>query len=316
MIAFGPVPSRRLGFSLGINHIPPKNCSYSCVYCQVGRTEKYTTRRQAFYTLDLIMADVAQKIVEAEERGRKIDYLTLVPDGEPALDIHLETIIRELKSFQIPIAVISNASLIDQEPVQNALMLADWVSLKVDAVEEKVWKKVNRPHRDVSLPPILEGIAHFKKRYSGQLVTESMLIGGLNDHDRAVEMLADYLVELQPRRAYLSLPLRPPAETWVRPPAPERLQEILQYFSGRVPFVDLLFEAEPDDFAATGNLVEDIISITSVHPLREESLRGMVEKAGAEWGVVETMLDMGQLVCLDYQTQKFYLRNFRKGSSI
>ena len=311
MIAFGPVPSRRLGFSLGINHIPPKNCSYSCVYCQVGRTEKYTTRRQAFYPLDLIMADVAQKISEAEERGRKIDYLTLVPDGEPALDLNLETIIRELKAFQIPIAVISNASLIDQEPVQKALSLADWVSLKVDAVEEKVWKNVNRPHRDVSLPSILEGIRYFKTRYTGQLATESMLIDGLNDYDRAVELLADYLMELQPDRAYLSLPLRPPAETWVRPPAPERLQQILQYFSYRVPFVDLLFEAEPDDFAATGNLVEDVISITSVHPLREESLRGMVEKAGAEWDVVETMLDMKQIVCLDYQTQKFYLRNFR-----
>lgn len=311
MIAFGPVPSRRLGFSLGINHIPPKNCSYSCVYCQVGRTAAYTTQRQVFYPVQQVLEDVGKKIADSREHGRKIDYLTLVPDGEPALDIQLESLIRELKTFQIPVAVISNASLIDQEPVQNALMLADWVSLKVDAVEEKVWKKVNRPHRDITLSSILEGIRHFKTRYTGQLVTESMLIGGLNDHDQAVELLADYLMELQPNRAYLSLPLRPPAETWVRPPAPDRLQEILQYFSGRLPFIDLLFEAEPDDFAATGNLVEDIISITSVHPLREEALRGMVEKAGAQWDVVETMLVMKQIVCLDYQTQKFYLRNFR-----
>ncbi|HPC05884.1 MAG TPA: radical SAM protein [Anaerolineaceae bacterium] len=313
MIAFGPVPSRRLGFSLGINHIPPKNCPYSCVYCQVGRTEKYTTRRQAFYPPEQIMADVAQKVAEAAEHGRKIDYLTLVPDGEPALDINLKTVIRELKTFNIPIAVISNASLIGQEAVQQALLQADWVSLKVDALQEKAWKKVNRPHRDISLPEILDGIYQFGLRFTGQLVTESMLVDGINDHDEDLQSLVEYLQKLRPSKAYLAIPTRPPAEKWVKPPAPERLQQILQFFSGKVDFLDLLFEAEVDDFAATGRLEEDIVSIISVHPIREEALRDMVVKSGAAWSVIDAMLDAKQIVCLDYQTQKFYLRNFRKG---
>lgn len=99
MIAFGPVPSRRLGCSLGINHIPPKNCSYSCVNCQLGKMESYSVNLQAFYALEEILADVRQKINECQRHDCKIDYLTLVLDGEPTLDIHLEELIGQLKTF-------------------------------------------------------------------------------------------------------------------------------------------------------------------------------------------------------------------------
>ena len=123
-IVFGPVPSRRLGKSLGINHIPAKHCTYSCIYCQLGRTDRMTIKRREFYPPGEIVAAVTQKLAAAEKNGETVDYLTFVPDGEPTLDIHLEREIDLLRSRNIPIAVISNASLIDNPDVRRALAKA------------------------------------------------------------------------------------------------------------------------------------------------------------------------------------------------
>jgi len=312
MIAFGPVPSRRLGYSLGINHIPAKTCTYSCVYCQVGRTTHMPLKRQEFYPVEQILAEVGQKVNQVAEVGKKIDYLTLVPDGEPTLDLNLGKIIRELKQFGIPVAVISNASLIDRLDVQQELMEADWVSLKVDSVDEAVWRKINRPHRRLSLPIILEGMLAFKQKYPEKLVTESMLVAGLNDNERITRQLCGFLLELQPSVSYLSIPTRPPAEAEVTPPSPEALQEIIEICSEQVPFVELLFESEVGDFVSTGNLREDILSITAVHPLREEPLRAMVSAAGGTWQLVQDLLADGSILTILYRDERYFFHRFKK----
>ncbi|MHA1145240.1 MAG: radical SAM protein [Candidatus Helarchaeota archaeon] len=139
-IAFGPVPSRRLGRSLGINNIPPKNCTYSCIYCQLGRTKKVKIRRQQFYEPSELVAAVQNKVDDVKKRGDAIDFLTFVPDGEPTLDLNLEREIELLKPLGIKIAVISNATLIWDGEVRHVLSQADWVSLKVDAVSENTSK--------------------------------------------------------------------------------------------------------------------------------------------------------------------------------
>ena len=136
MFAFGPVPSRRLGRSLGINNIPPKTCSYSCVYCQLGRTSQLIANRQAFYKPKEIFKEVRRKVDEAISRNEKIDYLTFVPDGEPTLDINLGEEISLLRQIGIPIAVLTNASLLWREDVREDLLKADLVSLKVDSVNQ------------------------------------------------------------------------------------------------------------------------------------------------------------------------------------
>ena len=132
MITFGPVPSRRLGRSLGINNIPPKVCSYSCAYCQVGRTTQMEVERRPFYRPEEILDEVREKVENSWEQGKAIDYLTFVPDGEPTLDINLGREIEILKPLGIKVAVISNASLIWNEGVREVLSKADWVSLKVE----------------------------------------------------------------------------------------------------------------------------------------------------------------------------------------
>jgi len=125
MIAFGPVPSRRLGQSLGINNIPPKICSYNCVYCQLGRTHSLSIDRQTFYPVNKILRDVNDKLKQAEKTGHSVDYLTLVADGEPTLDASLEILLQRLKGFCLKIAVITNSSILWQEDLRDALMSAD-----------------------------------------------------------------------------------------------------------------------------------------------------------------------------------------------
>lgn len=311
MIAFGPVPSRRLGYSLGINHIPAKHCSYSCVYCQVGRTNKMEIERKEFYPIDQVICDVEKKVLECSQVGKVIDYLTLVPDGEPTLDINLGNIIKSLKQFQIPIAVISNASLINRLDVQEELLQADWVSLKVDAIDEQIWRMIDRPHRALSLANILNGILEFRQKFCGKLVSETMLADGLNDNEKAASQLCEFLLNLHPFLSYLSIPTRPPAETRITAPSPDALQKFLKICAEQIPFLDLLFETEVGDFVSTGNFAEDVLSITAVHPLREQALKEMVINTGNKWEIVEDLLASGKISCVSYRNDKFFLHNFK-----
>ena len=176
MIAFGPVPSRRLGRSMGINNIPPKSCTYSCIYCQVGETENLQIARNPFYDPDDILMWVKKQINKARKIGESVDYLTFVPDGEPTLDINLGREIDMLKQLGIKIGVITNGSLVYRDDVKKDLAKADWVSVKVDACSKKIWRKINRPHKSLALEAILEGILDFSKRFHGELVTETMLV--------------------------------------------------------------------------------------------------------------------------------------------
>ena len=308
MIAFGPVPSRRLGRSLGINNIPPKVCTYACVYCQLGRTIKVQVERRAFYASGEILEAVQDKVKRAREIGETIDYLTFVPDGEPTLDVNLGREIELFKPLGIKIAVITNASLIWRENVREALMEADWVSLKVDSTREEVWRRINRPHGTLQLTSILDGMLEFTKAYRGELATETMLVEGVNDGDGHVKEVADFLARLKPAKAYLSIPTRPPAEEWVRPPGEEAINRAYQILNERVDQVEYLIGYEGNAFAFTGNVEEDLLSITAVHPMREEAVSEFLARAGTDWPVVRKLIAQGQLIEMEYDGRKFYMR--------
>lgn len=308
MLVFGPVPSRRLGRSLGINNIPPKACCYSCVYCQLGPTESRTIELQEFYAPETIRAEVERHLELVRARGGQVDSLTFVPDGEPTLDIHLRETIASLQQLDIPIAVISNASLIWREPVREALAMVDWVSLKVDAIEESLWRRINRPHESLDHQRILDGMVTFAKNFTGTLTTETMLIKGINDSDRAAKQLKDFLSRLDPDIAYLSIPIRPPAEPDVQAPAEATLNRFFQIVSESLDQVELLTVHEGDAFTSTGSAAEDLLAITSVHPMREESVKALLLDAGADWDLVENLLEEGRLTKTVYQDKTFYLR--------
>jgi len=314
MIAFGPVPSRRLGRSLGINNIPPKICTYSCIYCQLGRTIKMRAERRVFYEPEEVSRDVQDKVEKAREAGETIDYLTFVPDGEPTLDINLGREIELLEPLGLKTAVITNGSLIWREDVREELGKADWVSLKVDAAPEAIWRRVNRPHRSLQLASIREGMLEFAGDYKGELMTETMLIEGVNDGEENIKGIADFLVRLRPDRAYLSIPTRPPAENWAHPPNEETINRAFQILSEKVDHVEHLIGYEGSEFSFTGNVEEDLLSITAVHPMREDAVSEFLTRAEADWAVVHRLVAQDQLVETEYGGHQFYLRKFRRSS--
>ncbi|HHH82762.1 MAG TPA: radical SAM protein [Chloroflexi bacterium] len=314
MLTFGPVPSRRLGRSLGINHIPAKICTYSCVYCQVGRTLEMRIERKGFHDPAEIEDAVRERLARLSEKGVSVDYLTFVPDGEPTLDIHLGQAIARLKPLGIKVAVITNGSLIWRQDVRTELMQADWVSLKVDSVEEEVWHRVDRPHGALRLDSILEGMLTFARAFDGELVTETMLVRELNDRCENLVDLAAFLARLGAARAYLAVPTRPPAESWVQAPDEDTLNQAYQILRQEIEAVELLTGYEGDAFASTGDAEVDLLGITAVHPMREESVRSFISRAGADWSLVRRLIEEGRLVETEYDGAKFYLRRFSRSA--
>lgn len=310
-LTFGPLPSRRLGQSLGINHIPAKHCTYACVYCQVGRTTHLGIERQTFYSPDRILDEVETRLNACRKAGIPVEVLTLVPDGEPTLDLNLGRLISRLKPLGFPIAVITNASLIFRPEIQEDLLAADWISLKLDTVDEAIWTRINRPHPRLTLTSILDGMLAFREKYAGTLTTETMLVAGLNDHEGAVRHVGEFLRDLQPHRAYLAVPTRPPTEPWVTTPAPEALATAMRICAEYIPAIEGLFEAEQGPFMTTGDLTEDILSMAAVHPLREDVLKDMLRRAQGSWKIVEDLLATGDLRCITYRGERFYLRRIK-----
>ena len=307
MSAFGPVPSRRLGRSLGINNIPAKICSYSCIYCQLGRTTRISIERRSFYDPKKLFRIVKNKVEEAKSRDERIDYLTFVPDGEPTLDENLGIEIGMLKEIGIPTAVLTNASLLWRDDVIDDLLKADLVSLKVDAVNEDIWRIINRPHRSLRINEILDGIIRFSDEFKGRLITETMLIDGYIDN---LEDIADFLSKIRPCKAYIAIPTRPPAESWVKPAGEETINRAFNIFSKSLgeDAVEYLIGYEGSSFALTGDLERDLLSIMSVHPMREDGVNEVLRRANANWGIIDKMLNERKIVRLEYDGHIYYMR--------
>ncbi|MEA3490237.1 MAG: radical SAM protein [Candidatus Omnitrophota bacterium] len=308
LIAFGPVPSRRLGQSLGINNIPPKSCSYSCVYCQAGRTQDMRVDRKEFYQTEEILREVKKKISGARDKGEVIDYLSFVPDGEPTLDINLGREIDMLKPLGIKIAVITSAALIWEKPVRDDLCRADWVSVKVDSVSETTWRRINRPHKRLKLENILHGISEFSFTFKGTLATETMLLQDINDGEEEIKSIANFLSGIKPAKSYISIPTRPPAEQGVRPSDENAINRAYQLFLEKGVDAEYLIGYEGNAFAFTGDVKRDLLSITSVHPMKEEAVVELLDKAKAEWNVIESLINKGELLKVRYRDQNFYVR--------
>jgi wyosine [tRNA(Phe)-imidazoG37] synthetase (radical SAM superfamily) len=272
--------------------------------------------RQRFYKPEEIVRQVETKMKGAESRGERIDYLTFVPDGEPTLDMNLGEEIGLLKNFGIKIAVISNASLMGREDVRDDLAKADWVSVKVDAFSTDIWRRLNRPHRSLRLDEIQRGISEFSRSFDGILTTETMLVRGLNDKPEELMELSEYVYGLNPGKSFLSIPTRPPAEKWVRPASEYSLAVAYHLFHERSLDAEYLIGYEGNAFAFTGNVEEDLLSITSVHPMREDAVEEYLLKAHAGWDAVHRLLEEEKLLMVNHEKNTFHLRNFKPHKKI
>jgi wyosine [tRNA(Phe)-imidazoG37] synthetase (radical SAM superfamily) len=273
-LVFGPVPSRRLGQSLGIDPIPPKTCNWNCVYCQLGRTVPLTNERREYLPRREILAEVMQALL-AHKRG-EIDWVTFVGSGEPTLHIGIGWLIREVKTLtHLPVAVITNGSVLCLPEVREELAAADAVLPTLDAGNAQLYRQINRPWPKLTFERFVSGLVAFRHEYHGSLWVEVMLVKEMNDTQQALREIAAVLRRIRPDQVHINLPIRPPAETWVQPSGEEALMRATAILGDIAQVVHL---AEGTfDFSGCENVVDAIVSIITRHPMREEELTRALE---------------------------------------
>ncbi|MHB8995524.1 MAG: radical SAM protein [Armatimonadota bacterium] len=211
---FGPVPSRRLGRSLGLDLVPFKTCSYDCAYCQLGRTTNKTITRGEYVPTEQVLREVETVL----QTGPPPDYITLAGSGEPTLFKPLDKLIAGLKEItQIPVVILTNGSLLWDERVRAELAQADVIMPSLDAGDNDLFQRINRPQPEVTFERLVEGLITFRREFSGAYWLEIMLLAGLTDTPAAMQSLAILVRQIEPDRVYLNTLVRPPAESWVKP---------------------------------------------------------------------------------------------------
>ncbi len=310
-IVFGPVPSRRLGRSIGINNIPVKICSYSCIYCQIGNTNLLSAKRKVFYNPERIYREVLLKVNHLQGINEKIDYLTFVADGEPTLDINLGKSIKLLKPLGIKIAVITNASLLWEEGVRKDLMEADLVSVKIDSVILEIWHKINRPYGRLILENIINGIRELARNYRGKLITETMLVNGINDGIRSLTLTANFIKGINPVKSYVLVPTRPPAEKYVKIPKEEKINRAFQIFNEIIGGVELAISNEGTKFSFSSKSEKELLSILAVHPMRYDAVDEFLNKSGYKWDYINKLIKNNILIKTKYQNNYFLTRKIK-----
>jgi len=272
---FGPVPSRRLGQSLGIDPIPLKTCNWNCVYCQLGRTGRVVDERREWVPEAAILGEVREAL-EGREPG-EIDWITFVGSGEPTLHSKLGRMIRKIKAMSsIPVAVITNGALLYRPEVREELVAADAVLPSLDAGSEELYRRINRPHATLNFKQHVQGLVDFRNEYAGQLWLEIMLMDGVNDTEDALRDLAAQVRRIRPDAVHLDVPSRPPAESWVHPATEEGLMRASAILGERARVVHPVEGSF--EFGGYDNVVDAVIGIITRHPMREDQLERSLER--------------------------------------
>ncbi|UCG92847.1 MAG: radical SAM protein [candidate division WOR-3 bacterium] len=220
---YGPVPSRRLGFSLGIDIVPMKTCSYNCIYCQLGTTTNNTIERKEYTPRDRIL----QEVKDTVKQSGHIDYLTFSGSGEPTLHAGLGYLITELKKITpIPIAVLTNGSLLFESSVQRDLINADVVVPTLCTTSQEIFQEIHRPHASLTIEKIIQGLIDFRKKYRGKIWLEIMLVKGINDSETDIEKLHEVVEKISPDKIHLNTVVRPPSEKRATPLSYRELEKI------------------------------------------------------------------------------------------
>jgi len=300
---FGPVPSRRLGRSLGISPIPPKTCNFTCIYCQLGRTTNFTNKREEFYPLN----EIINELKDALKQKIEFDYITIVGDGEPTLYNRLGELISAIKNLTSkPVAVITNGALLYEEAVRNDLLEADIVMPTLDAFNEKMFRIINRPHKELKLNRIIEGMSLFRKQYKNQLWMEVMLVRDKNDSLETLKEIKKIIDFIGVDKTFINIPIRPPAEKWVQIPSQERLtiaKEILEAES--ISHYDEILVESLDVLA---DYETQILEITQRHPLREEQILSLFSDLSKEQtlSIINDMEHKGIIELTIYNEQRYW----------
>ena len=224
---YGPVQSRRLGLSLGLSLTPYKVCSFDCVYCQLGKTNKLTLQRQEYIPINEILEELQAWILAHPQEVKEINYLTFSGAGEPTLNKKLGELIAEVKKrAAVPVAVITNASLLPDSQVRSALMQADLIVPSLDAVTVSVFEKIDRPHADIRIEQIINALIQLRKEFRGKIWLEVMIVRGKNDDLRHIRKLKEVIDSINPDKIQLNSPVRTTSEPDILPIDKNKLKKI------------------------------------------------------------------------------------------
>lgn len=292
---FGPVPSRRMGRSLGISPIPKKTCNYSCVYCQLGRTNKMTNKRKEYFLLEDILSEF-----DSNHNEDNYDVVTIVGEGEPTLYSRLGELITEIKKrSKKPVAVITNGALLYDKDVRKELMNADIVLPSLDSYNEEIFKKVDRPYARLKFKEVWQGLVDFTKEYNGQIYMELMLMNGINDDEKSLFEFKNLLNQIRYDKLYINTPIRPPAEKYIEESSKESIQNAVKILNGIS--IDMLssigFSSDiEDDYQA-------VLSIIGRHPMNQFEIISFLESRENEntYKVIQQLNQDNNICKMEYK---------------
>ncbi len=274
---YGPVPSRRLGYSLGVDLLSFKTCSLSCIYCQLGNSPKKTIRRINPYSEKKIL----EEIKEFLKTGARVDFITFSGSGEPTLNKSIGWLIREIKKLtNIPVAVLTNSTLLSRAKVRKELLPADVVVPSLDAATQRLLEKINRPYPSLRIEKIIEGLVKFRKEFKGQIWLEIMLVEGVNDSPAEIKKLKEAASRINPDKIQLNTVVRPPAEKTARPLTPEEMNKIKEFFGDKAEVVASFRKKEQEK--APLDIAEAILAIVRRRPVSLEDLENSLGQTREE----------------------------------
>jgi len=228
---FGPLKSRRLGNSLGINVIPAKTCCFDCMYCQLGRTTNKTTERKEYVIADEVISELKYFLQNYSSQSDKINFVTLAGSGEPTLNLKIGQIISETKKVTaIPVAVITNSSLLSLEEVRRSLLSADVILPTLSFYDNETFFAIHRPAQELKSENILNGLIGLRSEFKGKIWLEIMLVRGMNDNPKKMKKLKEMVDLIKPDKIQLNTPTRMPKDIKILTPTRKTIQKIKDLF--------------------------------------------------------------------------------------
>jgi len=254
---FGPVPSRRLGKSLGVDIVPLKTCTQNCLYCQLGVNGVTTVERKPYVDMAEVVAELKDKLRSDVE----IDVITVSGSGEPTLNSQISELISEIKAISdIPVVVITNGTLLSDQQVRKDLAQADVVMPSLDAGDEETFKRINCPHITLTLEKLVEGLIKFRKEYSGKIWLEVFFCEGINTSDEQVEKIKAKVLQIDPDKIQINTAVRPAADTMAVAVSPQKLTIIAEEFGSNAEVIASFSKpSKPDDENIDTETIADML---------------------------------------------------------
>jgi len=300
---YGPVPSRRLGRSLGIDLVPHKICTYDCIYCQIGKTTQKTINRKEYVPVQEILGEVRRFL---EEDHPPVDYLSLGGSGEPTLHSEIGRIIKGIKEMtSIPLTVITNGALLYEQAVREDLLMADVVLPSLDAVSPDGFEKINRPYPSLSIERIIDGLVEFRKIFKGKIWLEILFCKGVNDSPEELDKMKKAIERIQPDLIHLNTVVRPPSEEWAMALSQKEMEEIRTFLGERASIISE-FDRHPS-FLTERDIKDEILKILKRRPLSLADLsRGMGLSEKELQNHIESLVSNGNIKMRTFKGLAFY----------